>query len=302
MKQPVSIIVNTKNAAKTLERALDSAKFADEIIVVDMESDDKTLSIAKKYTSKVFNHPDKGYADPARNFAIKKASHEWVMILDADEVLPADLQKKVGELLQSRADVACYFIPRKNIIFGKWVEKTGWWPDFQPRLFKRDAIHWKDGVHSQPIITGNTEYLPNDPDLAIIHYNYDSVSDYLQRLDRYTGIAAQENLDEKKSITGADLINSFSDELLRRLFLDKGVEEGIHGIGLSFLQSMYQMVVSLKTWELQKEKSSTDSTAAVVQAIQKLQGDLAYWVAGYQVQQTKGVSKMIWRSRRKLKL
>ena len=302
MKQPISIIVNTKNAAKTLERALDSVKFADEIIVVDMQSDDKTVSIAKKYTSKVFNHPDKGYADPARNFAIKKATHDWVLIVDADEVIPVELQKKVSELLSLKAEVSCYYIPRKNIIFGKWVEKTGWWPDFQPRLFKKDAIHWKDGVHSQPIITGNSEYLPNDPDLAIIHYNYDSVSDYLQRLDRYTGIAAKEQLNEKKSISGADLITSFSDELLRRLFLDKGVEEGIHGIGLSFLQSMYQMVVSLKTWELQKDRKAQDSTAEVLAVIQKLQGDLAYWVAEYQVQQTKGVSKIIWKSRRKLKL
>lgn len=302
MKIDVSVIINTKNAAKTLKRALDSVKQAQEIVIVDMHSDDDTIAIAKKYTSKIFKHADVGYVEPARNFAIQKATQDWVLLLDADEEFQPALLEKVKSLIETKSDVTCYYIPRKNIIFGKWVEKTGWWPDYQPRLFKKDAVVWKDEVHSPPVITGNSEYLPVNSELAIIHHNYDSVSDYLQRLDRYTTISSKEDFTDKSKISGAELVKSFSDELLRRLFLDKGLDEGVHGVGLSFLQSMYQLVIQLKKWELQSTKDAAGSVSATIKQVTEFKKDLAYWIADYHVQHSSGFSQMVWRFRKKLKI
>ena len=216
MKSSVTVVINTKNAEKTLERTLKSVKDFETIIIVDMESSDKTVSIAKKDTNKVFSYKDVGYVEPARNFAIDKAPTEWVLIVDADEEVPTNLAKKVQELSQSTSDNVCYFVPRKNIIFGKWIQKTGWWPDFQPRFFKKDSVTWLDEVHSVPKIMGSSEYLPVDEDLALIHHNYESDSDYLVRLDRYTTITASE-ADVETRISPVMLITSFSDELSRRM-------------------------------------------------------------------------------------
>lgn len=301
MKSSITVVINTKNSEKTLERALQSVKEIEKIVVVDMKSHDKTIKIAQKFTDKVYSFDDVGYVEPARNFAIAKATTDWVLLVDADEEISSNLLNKVKELVTHKSDIVCYFIPRKNIIFGKWIEKTGWWPDFQPRLFRKECVTWQDEVHSVPQINGSVEYLPVDSEAAIIHHNYESVSDYLQRLDRYTTIEAE---GEKglKEFTSAELVQSFTRELTRRLFYEKGVEEGLHGVGLSFLQSMYQIVTYLKTWEVSNQKELTGHVNTTITALDGLRQDLAYWIADYQVKHLSFGQGFLWRIRRKLKI
>lgn len=301
MKSSLTVVVNTKNSEKTLERTLRSVESIGRLVVVDMKSSDKTLSIAKKFTDKVYSFEDVGYVEPARNFAIQKATTEWVLIVDADEEISPNLLHKVTELITHKSDVVCYFIPRKNIIFGKWIQKTGWWPDFQPRLFRKECVTWQDEVHSVPQINGSIEYLPADSDSAIIHHNYESVSDYLKRLDRYTSITAEEQKADTHFST-TQLIDAFSNELSRRLFYEKGIEEGLHGVGLSFLQSMYQIVAYLKTWEHSTQKENPDKVSDTVNSVNKLRESLAYWIADYNIQHSSGLRNLAWRIRRKLKM
>lgn len=302
MKTDVSIIVNTRNAAKTLQRTMESLSFAEEIIVVDMESGDDTVKIAKKFTKNIFKHPNVGYVEPARNFAIQKAKHPWVLIIDADEVVSPGLSKKIAGLITTNSDVVCYYLPRKNIIFGKWIEKTGWWPDFQPRLLKKANVTWHDEVHSQPTIEGNIEYLPIDEDLSIIHYNYDSVSDFIQRLDKYTSFEANDTDKLSDVASSASLVESFFDEWLRRLFKDSGIEDGFHGVGLSLLQSMYQLVAKMKQWEKSEHPVPKDSPQDVLNSVKKMKSDLSYWIADYEVNHNSGFSKFYWQIRRKLRV
>lgn len=301
MNSAVTVVVNTKNSEKTLERTLQSVKELGKVVVVDMKSSDKTTSIAKKFTDKVYTFDDVGYVEPARNFAISKANTDWVLLVDADEELSQPLLRKVRELITHKSDIVCYFLPRKNIIFGKWIQKTGWWPDFQPRLFKKECVTWQDEVHSVPQINGSVEYLPADVEAAIIHHNYESVSDFIKRLDRYTSITATEHKHGQQFST-QHLLESFSDELSKRLFYEKGVEEGIHGVGLSLLQALYQVTAYLKEWELSVQKDTRDSVSVTLTSLDRLRQSLAYWIADYHVKHSSGIQAVIWRVRRKLQL
>ncbi|MEK7188473.1 MAG: glycosyltransferase family 2 protein, partial [Patescibacteria group bacterium] len=147
----ISVVINTLNEAKNLPRAIASIKnFADEIVVVDMRSDDKTVGVAKKLGAKVYLHERTSYVEPARNFAISKVMSQsdsqrsqWVLILDADEEVPDTLAQKLKESMEkNKGD---YFrIPRKNIIFGKWMQHSRWWPDFNIRFFKKGFVSWSE--------------------------------------------------------------------------------------------------------------------------------------------------------------
>lgn len=298
MKPTLSVVINTKNAAQTLERTLKSVRDADELIVVDMQSSDDTVKIAKKYTKLVFDHKDVGYVEPARNYAVSKATSEWVLVLDADEVVPAALWKQFPSLLKQE-EVACYELPRKNKIFGKWLEGTGWWPDYQARLFRKASTTWSDKIHEQPKVTGTVVQLPADREVALEHYNYESVEQYLEKLQRYTTITAADA--QPQTVTSSDIIETFSAEFHRRLFAVQGTKEGIHGVALAYLQSMYQLVTQLKVWENAGAKQTTNDEAAVIAALSRSSRDMRYWIADWHVQHSGGLSRFIWQIRRKMR-
>ncbi len=300
MAAEVSVVINTKNAAETLKDTLQSVKWADEIVVVDMLSSDNSKAIAKKFTEKIYDFKeDVSYVEPARNFALSKAKFDWVLLVDADEIISSGLKKKIETVVTQDPDVSCYFIARKNIIFGKWIQKTGWWPDYQPRLFRRGKVKWRNEIHSQPIIEGQIEYLPVAEDLAIEHHNYRSVSDYLQRLDRYTTISAKEGKSQL-TIQPSQLIDTYRQELMRRLFAEEGISEDVHGIALSFLQSTYQLVVELKAWELQGCPLTHQPKGDVMKAVEQLQRELAYWLAAERVANSQGVTKKWWQLKKRI--
>lgn len=302
----LSVVINTKNAESTLARTLESVKFADEIVVVDMESTDKTVEIAKKYTKLIHTFQDIGYADPARNFALSKATGEWMLVVDADEVVSETLAKKIEELIEKN-DTACYFLPRKNIIFSKWIQKTGWWPDYQPRLFQKGTVSWEVGVHRQPDITGVSDYLPAEEEYALLHYNYETIEHFIQKLNTYTTIAARESsetnpdiIKTEKKFGAADVVSTFKSQLLQRLFSQNGIDEGIHGVSLSFLQSFYELATHLKIWEIKGSQETLLDQQETITELRKLQRELNYWIADWNYQRSKGIHKFIWKLRRKL--
>lgn len=305
----LSVIIHTKNAAETLLPTLQSVVFADEIIVVDMHSSDKTLDIAKKFTDKIHSFKDVGYADPARNFGIEKAKGPWILVVDADEVVPKSLEEKIPELLV-RESVSCYYLPRKNIIFNSWIEKTGWWPDYQARLFKKGHVSWDLGVHKQPIIDGDVVRLPATEENALVHTNYRSIKQFIEKLNIYTTITAQESLDmpsekaafkKQMSSFSSGVVKTFFNQFLQRMFAQKGLEDGAHGVSLSFLQSMYELVTLLKKWEIEGSQSTKNDEQAVLRELQQFRKDLAYWVADWQYHHTSGLEKYIWQMRRKFR-
>jgi glycosyltransferase involved in cell wall biosynthesis len=298
---PLSIIVHTKNSSHTLKACLESAKFANEIIVVDMQSTDNSKEIAKKYTSKIYDFEDVGYVEPARNFALEKATHSWVFLLDADEEVSDALKQWLQSFLTGQSqhkDVAGYFVPRKNFMFGKEVKHTGWWPDYQFRFFKKAKVSWSSEIHSTPQIDGKTEYLPADPKVCISHQNYKDVTQFIERMNHYSTIMAKEA--KGSTISSQLLLETFTNEFCRRLFEWDGVKDGGLGAALSVLQSTSELSVKLKQWEKNDFKEKDASEESTVQAVESMDRILRYWIADWYVKQETGLAKIIWMIRRKL--
>lgn len=300
----LSVVINTKNSEETLERALKSVKFADEIVVVDMKSTDETEKIARRFTDRFYSHPDVGYVEPARNFAIKKAQGDWILILDSDEEVSASLKAIIEDIIADPAAADCYYLPRKNIIFDHWMQKTGWWPDYVLRLFKAGHVEWSDEIHSIPITQGQVIELPADERHAIVHHNYQSVEQFINRLNRYTSIQAEE-LDPTQDAPkrGGEVLDEFSSEFLRRLMAQRGIDEGVHGVGLSLLQGLYQISLKLKVWEKSGFAKSRRDSLSTIDSLRALQSDLNYWIADWYLRHSiHPVKKLYWRLRRRYKM
>lgn len=301
---PLSVVINTKNSAESLEKTLESvADLAEQIVVMDMNSHDKTRELAKKFTKDVFQtDQDYGYVEPARNQALGKATQPWVLLLDADEELSSGLKKTIRELLtKSHQEIDCFYLPRKNVIFNHEMRGTGWWPDYQVRLFKKGTVTWSDQIHSMPEIHGQTQLLPADPSQAIIHANYQHVDQYLERLNRYTSVEAATSHFTADELTPSNLLKLFSNELFERGIAQNGLEEGVHGVSLALLQGTYQLVVALKKWELLGFPETKETPLVTFAAFKKFQADLNYWLADWQFRHSTGINKFIWKIRRKMK-
>ena len=251
MPSKISAVINTFNEEKNIERAIKSVSWVDEVLVCDMYSDDNTAVIAKKLGAKIIFHKRVGFVEPARNFAISKAEAEWVLILDADEEIPEALADKINEIINKDGVVTFVEIPRQNIIFGKTMKAAMWWPDYNIRLFKKGSVIWGNKIHVKPKTVGQGLRLPELEHLAIIHHHYNSVSQFIQRMDRYTTIGAKELKDSGYEFDWKDLINKPLGEFLSRFFANKGYEDGIHGLSLSLLQATSHLIMYLKVWETQ---------------------------------------------------
>jgi glycosyltransferase involved in cell wall biosynthesis len=302
---PLSVIIHTKNAASTITRTLKSVSFADEVVIIDMESSDETVALARDFTDKIYTHADEGYADPARNFGLGKATHPWILVVDADEEVSDGLRGFVLSVVTEQAapefQADVYAVPRQNFIFGQWIEHSGWWPDYQIRFFKKGHVKWERGVHRQPDVEGKTLTLPATEQYAFRHFNYESVEDYIARLNRYTSLTAEENTATSQGLlSSTSVIETVAHEFNRRYFAEKGYLDGVHGLSLAFMQSFYQLTVQLKEWQSKGFPAHTDPEAAM-QSLQDWRSSMAYWIAEYQVNNTSGLTKLWWMLRRKLK-
>lgn len=252
MPQKISVVINTLNEEKNIARAIRSINWADEIIVCDMYSDDRTCEIAKEMGAKVVFHKKVGYVEPARNFAISKASNDWIFILDADEEIPQSLADKIEKMLTKPMSSDYVRIPRKNIIFGRWMKGTGWWPDYNIRLFKKGKVEWSDEIHRPPKIWGQGLDLEADQSRAIVHHNYQNIGQFIERMNRYTEAEAKQLRSDGYQFGWKDLIDKPLSEFLSRFFARKGFEDGLHGLALSLLQAFSYLVVYLRVWEMEK--------------------------------------------------
>jgi len=274
----ISVVINTRNEEKNLPRCLASVKgLADEIVVTDMESIDKTVEIAKKAGAKVFKHKQTGYVEPARNYAISKATGEWILILDADEETPPSLVKKLKQLVKTgKADY--YRLPRKNIVFGRWLEYSRWWPDYNIRFFKKGKVVWNEIIHSVPVTQGKGLDLEAKLDYAIVHHNYNSVSQYIVRMDRYTDIQAKALIGEGYKFDWQDLVKKPVGEFLSRYFVGEGYKDNVHGIALALLQALSEAVIYIKVWERGKFKEEEVKEPDIENVITEAEAQIDHWL------------------------
>jgi len=295
----ISVVINTRNEEENLPRALKSIKsLADEIIVVDMESTDSTVGIAKKAGAKVFEHKHTGIVETARNFAISKATGDWILILDADEEIKPDLTKTLKELSESQ-EADYYRIPRKNIVFGKWMKHSRWWPDHIIRFFKKGKVEWSEIIHSVPTTTGRGVDLEAQENNSIVHHHYENIEQFLNRMNVYTTKQAEMLAKSGYKFDWKDLIKKPVNEFLSRYFFGSGYKDGVHGLALASLQACSEITLYLKVWQAEKFKEQETPIKEVIKAMKFSESDIHYWQADSLFKEHGGVVNRI---KRKLKL
>lgn len=278
MSNKISVVINTFSEESNISQAIKSVRWADEVIVCDMYSTDKTVQIAEKLGAKVVYHKYTGYVEPARNYAISCCSGEWILILDADEQIPASLGQLLGQIVSKELAANFVEIPRKNLIFGKWMKASMWWPDYHIRFFRKGAVTWRDEIHSKPLTVGVGMNLPAESRWAILHQNYDSVGAFIERMNRYTAIQASELSSKKVRTVWTDFITKPASEFMSRYFAERGFEDGLHGLALSLLQASSVLVVYLKLWEINKFKVLEIDFSEVKKLLRVVAAEFNYWL------------------------
>lgn len=274
-KNSISAVISVFNGEKVLDDCLKSMSFADEIIVVNNSSTDRTLEIAKKYTDLIFTRPNIPMLNVNKNFGFSKAKGEWILYLDADERVTPELQKEIKITIKNSLATG-YFIPRKNTIFGKWIEYTGWYPDHQLRLFRNGRGRFEEKhVHEMVKIVGNVGYLKNN----LVHYNYNSVSQFLQKLQIYAPNEAENLVKEGYVFKWQDAIGFPVKEFLSRFFARSGYKDGFHGLMLSIFMALYHFVVFANIWEKRGfEKIDKNFIEETSMEVKKSYKDFIFWI------------------------
>jgi glycosyltransferase involved in cell wall biosynthesis len=247
-KIPISVLVHTLNEEANIRNCLECVKWADEIIIVDMYSDDRTVEIAKDYTDKIFFFERMGYADPARQFALEKASHEWILIVDADELISLDLKNHLISIMNDD-DADVIFLPRKNYLFGHLMLGTNWGSlqDTLPRFFKKDFLEFSDNIHNFSTIKENSRvYHMEDPQIGILHFNYTDFEDFIVRMNNYTTIEAKSMYKNNEEFKTSKLIVIMVYEFYSRIIRFKGYKDGFIGYVLALTMAFYRLSIFMK--------------------------------------------------------
>lgn len=281
MRPLISAVINVINEAEKLEKCLKSIKnFADEIIVVDMKSTDGSDKVAIKYGAKLYSYRPVKYVEPARNFALSKATGKWIILLDPDEYLSKTLKRELKKITL-RHNIDYVRIPRKNIILGKWLRHSRTWPDYLVRFFKKGSVTWKTEIHSQPETKGNGITLLDSEKLAIRHINYSSVSQFVIRALRYSSIQADEFDQSDTKIKMSDFLLKPIQEFNGRFFRAYGYKDGIHGLVFSLLQAFAIFLIYAKLWEKQGAVEKIVSKDSFVSASLESGYEYTYWFTKY---------------------
>jgi glycosyltransferase involved in cell wall biosynthesis len=242
----LSVVVVTLNEEERIRECLDSVAWADEIIVVDAESQDKTAAIAREVTDHVVVRPWPGFA-AQKNFGIGRATGEWVLSLDADETVSPALRDEITAILAGREAAAGYAVPRRNVFWGRWVRHGGLYPDWQVRLFRRGRGRFVErAVHESVTVDGAVARLRGH----LEHRSYRDVADFLARADRYTSLAAEEWIAAgRPSRPVMDLVARPLGRFLGMYVARAGFLDGWRGFLLATLYAYYVLMRSAKIWE-----------------------------------------------------
>ncbi|MBP1609251.1 MAG: waaE [Acidobacteria bacterium] len=245
--EPISATLITYNEERNIAAALQSLAWADEIVVVDSGSKDATVEICRTFTDRIYARNWTGYADQ-KNYAVEKASHNWIFSLDADERLSAELQNEIKTLLRGGLEFAGYKIPRISYFMGRWIRHGEWYPDYQLRLFKRQNGKWQGGrVHESVKLDGQPGYLKGE----IQHYLYNTLSDYLHRLDAYSSLAALDYRERGEGASAWKLLSHPLATFVKGYLAKGGFLDGTPGLMVALMGAISVYFKYAKRYEMQ---------------------------------------------------
>lgn len=270
-KLPISVIIHTLNEEKNIENCLESVKWADDIVLIDNYSEDKTVEVASRYTDRIFYYERMGYIEPARKFAVEQASNEWVLIVDADEMVPKRMKQKLGTIVEEdQGDVVS--LPHNNYFYGKKMEKTGWGPlqDTHYRFYKKSYVTLSDKIHSDPKISESARILNiENAEEGFVHFNYFDVEQFIEKMNRYTTIEAEGLYESGEDLNSRQLALRVLEEFKLRYVSFKGYKEGFTGLSMSFMMAAYRLTVLMKL-KLMRNYSSKKPREDVRKDYQKI--------------------------------
>jgi len=243
----LSVIVITKNEERNIEDCLNSVRWAQEIVVVDGGSEDRTLELARKFTSKVFVKSWEGYG-ASKNFALEQCTGTWILWLDADERVTDELRKEIQATTgQEGTPSIVYEMPRKAFFLGKWIKHCGWYPGYVSRLFKKGAGRFSENkVHEKFEFNGEVGRLRSD----LLHFTDPNLWHYLEKFNWYTTLAADEMLEKRTVFRLSQIIVRPVWVFIRMYVVRLGFLDGIQGFILCVLSSCYVFTKYVKLWEL----------------------------------------------------
>ncbi len=248
---PITAIVLTANEEKNLDRCLQSLAFCDELLVVDSGSTDRTPIIAQRYTNKVISLPWKGFTD-TRNEALGHATHEWILSIDADEVVTPELAGELRQLFAAPRTHFAYSVPRKTIHFGRWIRHGGWYPNRLVRLFHQHHGTWKGGeLHEFWACNDPVGELRSD----LEHYSFSDLSDQVGRNNLYSSLGASKLKREGTRFSVVRLFTKPLSKFLETYVVKRGFLDGYPGFIISVSAAYSVFLKWAKLWEINHAKS-----------------------------------------------
>ncbi len=244
----ITAIIVTKNEEENIRGCIESIKWADEIIVVDSGSRDKTLSIAREYTGKIYSKPDLNVTQK-RRYALSDAdiTNEWILFIDADERITEELKKEIASI-EGNDGINGYYINRRNYYLGKWIKNCGIYPDYTLRLFRKGKGQVNNRiVHESIEVEGKTVRLKND----MLHYSYRDLHHMIDKINYFSTNEAAEHFLRGKRISKIGVFSHAVSAFLRIFISRKGFKDGLHGFYVGFCYSAVNFLSHLKLLKLQ---------------------------------------------------
>ena len=249
----LSVILITKNEEANLKDCLESVSFANEIIVVDSQSSDKTQEIAQSFGAKLEITSDWPGFGPQKNRALNLATQEWVLSIDADERVTPELKEEILTVISSKDAANCYAIPRSSWYCGRFMKHSGWYPDYVNRLFKRGTAKFSDHlVHERLLPDGPVAKLKNH----FLHYSFRDFSQVLKKIDAYSTASAEQAYLKGKRSSVSKAIGHGLWAFFRTYFLRRGFLDGSQGLALAISNAEGTYYRYIKIWLLEQSGKS----------------------------------------------
>lgn len=247
-RRPLSVVICARNEEQRLEACLKSVAWADEIVLVDDGSTDRSLEIARRFTDRIFEGRV-ALEGARRNAAYQLASHAWVLSLDADERVTDALRSEIERLLAGEPACAAYAIPIRSYIGSYWIRSSGYYPAEKVRLFQRDRFRYEESeVHPRIFVDGPTGKLAHD----ILHYSWKDFSDFIAKLNAQTTLEARKWVREGRRVSGLATARKCATRFWKAYVQKGGWREGVPGFMFSFFHCLYQILTFAKTWEMRR--------------------------------------------------
>lgn len=249
----LSVYILTYNNEDTIERCLKSVQWADELVVLDHYSTDRTPEICRRYTDRFFQKEWTNYRDEY-NHAVDLTSHRWVMFLDSDEEMSPELAEEIREALRSDGGRwAGYLVPRMTYYLGRWIRHGGWYPDYKLRIHDRTRGRWEGRPLDPKVrVQGAVRKLKN----VVLHYSFRDLTDHMERMNRYSGLFAEGLLQEGRPFRLWKLVLHPPFRFLRNYFFKRGFMDGTPGLISAVSSAYYVFLKYAKLWELEHRRKN----------------------------------------------